>query len=119
VRRGVLSLAGLETLRAAGFELRSVPNLHVKAAIVDTDWGLAGSGNLTVSGLAAHSNGNVELGIVLVLTAATAPLGSHMAAVRAAALRRQFPGLDQRVFFIAVDHVSADQYAGRRARAVV
>lgn len=65
VRRGVLSVKGLEVLHAAGFELRSVPNLHAKAAVVDEDWGLAGSGNLTVSGLGAQANGNVELGVVL------------------------------------------------------
>ncbi len=84
VRRGVLSLAGLETLRAAGFELRSVPNLHAKATIVDTDWGLAGSGNLTVSGLAAHSDGNVELGVVLSRAQVTAA-GRHFKSWWAAA----------------------------------
>ena len=65
VRRGVLSVKGLESLQKAGFDLRSVPNLHAKAAVVDNDWGLAGSGNLTVSGLGGSERGNVELGIVL------------------------------------------------------
>lgn len=57
MRRGVLSMSGLETLHAAGFELRSVPNLHAKTAIIDDDWGLAGSGNLTVSGLVREGDG--------------------------------------------------------------
>jgi hypothetical protein len=65
VRRGVLSVKGLESLLEAGFVLRSVPNLHAKAAIIDSDWGLAGSGNLTVSGLGGSGGGNVELGVVL------------------------------------------------------
>jgi hypothetical protein len=65
VRRGVLSVGGLEILHAAGFKLRAVPNLHAKTALVDDDWGLAGSGNLTVSGLGARAGGNVELGVVL------------------------------------------------------
>lgn len=65
VKRGVLSVAGLELLRAAGFELRSIPNLHAKATVIDDDWGLAGSGNLTASGLGAKAGGNVELGVVL------------------------------------------------------
>jgi hypothetical protein len=64
VRRGVLSLRGLQTLADAGFKLRSVPNLHAKAAVIDANWGLAGSGNLTVSGMGS-SEGNVELGVVL------------------------------------------------------
>lgn len=75
VRRGVLSLAGLETLLKADFKLRSVPNLHAKAAIVDTGWGLAGSGNLTVSGMAGQSDGNVELGVVLSRSQVTAAAG--------------------------------------------
>lgn len=65
VRRGVLSIKGLESLQEARFDLRSVPNLHAKAAVVDNDWGLAGSGNLTVSGLGGSDRGNVELGVVL------------------------------------------------------
>lgn len=65
VRRGVLSLGGLKTLHAAGFELRSVPNLHAKTALIDDGWGLAGSGNLTISGLGTQNGGNVELGVVL------------------------------------------------------
>jgi PLD-like domain len=66
VRRGVLSIAGLETLSAAGFELRAVPNLHAKTAMVDSDWGLVGSGNLTVTGLGGlRGDANVELGVVL------------------------------------------------------
>jgi PLD-like domain len=65
VRRGVLSVRGLETLRVAGFELRSVPNLHAKTAVIDDSWGLAGSGNLTASGLGTQNGGNVELGVVL------------------------------------------------------
>lgn len=65
VRRGVLSVSGLEALHGVGFELRSVPNLHAKTAVVDDGWGLAGSGNLTVSGLGIRGQGNVELGVVL------------------------------------------------------
>jgi hypothetical protein len=65
VKRGVLSVKGLELLREAGFQLRSVPNLHAKTAVVDGDWGLAGSGNLTAAGLGFTGTGNVELGVVL------------------------------------------------------
>ena len=65
VAGGFLQPRGLRDLHAAGFELRSVRNLHAKVSIVDGKWGLVGSGNLTTSGLGGSRNGNVELGVIL------------------------------------------------------
>jgi hypothetical protein len=52
----------LEVLIDAGFEVRSIPNLHAKLSVVDGTWGLVGSGNLTGAGL---GTANVELGVRL------------------------------------------------------
>lgn len=62
VESGTLNLSALRRLRAAGFILKNVTNLHAKVSIVDADWGLVGSGNLTKAGQKAT---NVELGVVL------------------------------------------------------
>src|SRR5215203_2765937 len=51
VQTRVLDPGALETLLDAGFEICSVPNLHAKVSLIDTTWGLVGSGNLTNSGL--------------------------------------------------------------------
>lgn len=65
VQAGVLSPAGLSTLLDRGFEIASIPNLHAKVCLVDSDWGLVGSGNLTGTGLGGAEGGNVELGVLL------------------------------------------------------
>jgi hypothetical protein len=65
VQTRVLDPSGLETLLDASFEICSVPNLHAKVSLIDTDWGLVGSGNLTNSGLGNEGRANVELGVVL------------------------------------------------------
>lgn len=65
VQMGVLDPRGLDVLLDAGFELCSVPNLHAKVGLIDTSWGLVGSGNLTNSGLGGAGRANVELGVVL------------------------------------------------------
>jgi hypothetical protein len=62
VESGYLSTLALEELDLAGFELRSLLNLHAKIVLVDRRWGVLGSGNLTRAGAAG---GNAELGIVL------------------------------------------------------
>lgn len=56
-----LSAAGVEALRLAGFEVRSLQRLHAKLVIVGAR-AYMGSGNLTGYGLDA---GNVELGALL------------------------------------------------------
>src|SRR6476659_10794792 len=65
VQARVLDPGALEILLDSGFELCSVPNLHAKLSLIDTSWGLVGSGNLTNSGLGSESRANVELGVVL------------------------------------------------------
>lgn len=65
VQTRVLDPAGLEALLDADFELSSVPNLHVKLSLIDSSWGLVGSGNLTNAGLGGKSYANVELGVTL------------------------------------------------------
>jgi hypothetical protein len=65
VQAGALSPRALKILEAAGFELRSIRNLHAKASLVDSSWGLVGSGNLTNAGLGSTKAGNVELGVIL------------------------------------------------------
>jgi len=65
VQTGVLDPSALETLLDSGFEICSVPNLHAKVSLIDTTWGLVGSGNLTNSGLGGKGRANVELGVVL------------------------------------------------------
>lgn len=65
VQTRVLDPNALETLLDSGFEICSVPNLHAKVSLIDTTWGLVGSGNLTNSGLGSEGRANVELGVVL------------------------------------------------------
>jgi hypothetical protein len=64
---GMLSARGLDRMIEHGWEVRSIPNLHAKVALVDRSWGLVGSGNLTGAGIgrAGGHAGNVELGVVL------------------------------------------------------
>lgn len=68
VARGYLDPAGLRILAESGFEIRSVRNLHAKFVLVDRDWGVVGSGNLTSKGLAGKRRRNLELGVVLTTT---------------------------------------------------
>jgi PLD-like domain len=65
VARGYLDPAGLRLLAESGFEIRSIRNLHAKFVLVDRDWGVVGSGNLTSKGLAGKRRRNLELGVVL------------------------------------------------------
>lgn len=65
VQVGVLDPHALRSLQAADFEIASIANLHAKVSLVDFDWGLVGSGNLTGSGLGDESGGNLELGVLL------------------------------------------------------
>jgi hypothetical protein len=65
VKVGVLDPAALSKLLGAGFQIASIPNLHAKVSLVDGDWGLVGSGNLTGTGLGGADGGNAELGAVL------------------------------------------------------
>jgi hypothetical protein len=65
VRAGVLSPAGLSTLSKTKFKIASIPNLHAKVSLIDSDWGLVGSGNLTGGGLGGEEGGNIELGVLL------------------------------------------------------
>lgn len=65
VQVGALSPKALKILATGDFELRSIRNLHAKASLVDSSWGLVGSGNLTNAGLGSTKVGNVELGVVL------------------------------------------------------
>ncbi len=106
VQTRVLNPGGLETLLDAGFEICSVPNLHAKVSLIDSSWGLIGSGNLTNSGLGSEGRANVELGVVLddeqIATAAELfvrwwddanPVGANAIAEYAALPRlKQLPG---------------------------
>ncbi len=65
VQAGVLNPAALTILLGERFEIASIPNLHAKVSLVDSDWGLVGSGNLTGTGLGGAEGGNVELGVLL------------------------------------------------------
>lgn len=65
VQVGVLSPAALSLLQECGFQIATIPNLHAKVSLVDSAWGLVGSGNLTGTGLGGAEGGNVELGVVL------------------------------------------------------
>ncbi len=62
VSSGVLSTDGVGRFLDAGFEVRSLCNLHAKVALTDDAWGLVGSGNFTYAGL---KGGNAELGVRL------------------------------------------------------
>lgn len=62
VAGGYLDPLAVERFVDAGFEVKSLRNLHAKVVLVDRKWGLVGSGNLTAAGL---DGGNAELGVVL------------------------------------------------------
>jgi hypothetical protein len=62
VQGGYLDPRGVEEFVAADFEIRSLRNLHTKLVVADRQWGLVGSGNLTVAG---SNGGNAELGMVV------------------------------------------------------
>jgi hypothetical protein len=62
VAGGYLDPRGVQEFIEAGFEVRSLRNLHAKVVLSDERWGLVGSGNLTVAG---SNGGNAELGVVL------------------------------------------------------
>ncbi|MET0602117.1 MAG: phospholipase D-like domain-containing protein [Baekduia sp.] len=74
VEGGYLDPDGIEELIEAGFEAKSLRNLHAKVLLADGNWGLIGSGNLTVAG---SNGGNAELGIVLGPTQAKAARRAH------------------------------------------
>jgi hypothetical protein len=59
---GYLDPWAITEFERSEFEIRSLRNLHAKAVLIDNDWGLIGSGNLTEAG---SNGGNAELGIVL------------------------------------------------------
>jgi hypothetical protein len=66
VEVGVLDPNALDQLAGAGFEIASINNLHAKVSLVDSGWGLVGSGNLTGKGLGDEDGGgNYELGVIL------------------------------------------------------
>jgi hypothetical protein len=65
VQVGALDPQALAILLGARFQIASVANLHAKVSLVDADWGLVGSGNLTGAGLGDRGGGNLELGVVL------------------------------------------------------
>jgi hypothetical protein len=65
VRVRALDPKALLILQEGGFEVRSIQTLHAKVSIVDSDWALVGSGNLTNAGLGSTERGNVELGVIL------------------------------------------------------
>jgi PLD-like domain len=65
VRVRALDPHALTLLSKAGWEIRSIRNLHAKLSLIDSRWGLVGSGNLTNAGLGSTAKGNVELGVVL------------------------------------------------------
>ncbi len=65
VESGVLSPKALRLLKEGGFEIRTAPNLHAKVSLVDSRWGLVGSGNLTNAGMGGEDDPNLELGVVL------------------------------------------------------
>jgi len=65
VKVGALDPKALRILQEGGFEIASRSNLHAKVSIVDSHWGLVGSGNLTNAGLGSTKRGNAELGVAL------------------------------------------------------
>lgn len=62
---GFLSVPGLEALVESGIEVRDLPGLHAKTYLVDDDFGLVGSANLTDTGLGRAGRPNTELSAVL------------------------------------------------------
>lgn len=67
IEGGYLVADAVAEFAAAGFEIRSVRNLHAKVLLTDDRWGVVGSGNLTVAGA---NGGNAELGVALSLSQA-------------------------------------------------
>src|SRR4051794_18843871 len=66
VRCGVLDPEALSKLRSCDFEIASLGSLHAKVSLVDSWWGLVGSGNLTGAGLGGDAyGGNYEMGVLL------------------------------------------------------
>jgi len=62
----MLDPGALLMLQDAGFAVASIPNLHAKASLVDSGWGMVGSGNLTGAGLGDEKGGgNYEMGVLL------------------------------------------------------
>ncbi len=76
VAGGYLDPRAIEAFVGAGFDVRSLRNLHAKVVLVDDSWGVLGSGNLTAAGL---GGGNAELGIVLSRTQTIAAEKEHFA----------------------------------------
>jgi hypothetical protein len=74
IEGGYLDPHAVQAFIDAGFEVRSLRNLHAKTILVDDAWGLIGSGNLTVAGA---NGGNAELGVVLSKTQARAARRDH------------------------------------------
>lgn len=62
IEGGYLDPQAAQAMVDAGFDVRSLRNLHAKVVITDSTWGLVGSGNLTGAGT---DGGNAELGVVL------------------------------------------------------
>jgi phospholipase D-like protein len=73
---GYLDPHAVEAFVEAGFDVRSLRNLHAKIVVVDGAWGIVGSGNLTAAGL---GGGNAELGVVLDANQAAAARDRHFA----------------------------------------
>lgn len=66
VQCGVLDPSALSLLRDSEFEIASIDNLHAKFMLVDSAWGLIGSGNLTGAGMGGEDGGgNYEMGVLL------------------------------------------------------
>jgi len=66
VQCGVLDPDALKQLYECKFRIASIANLHAKVSLVDTAWGLVGSGNLTAAGLGGDkAGGNFEMGVLL------------------------------------------------------
>lgn len=61
MRSGYQSPSGLRALLESGVQVRHLPGLHAKVYLVDGQFGLVGSGNLTSTGLGLDGRGNVEL----------------------------------------------------------
>jgi hypothetical protein len=74
VEGGYLDPDAIRSFVDAGFDVRSLRNLHAKVVLVDRRWGIVGSGNLTVAG---SNGGNAELGVVLDERQAAAAQGKH------------------------------------------
>jgi len=63
VAGGFLSTAGLRLLVEAGVAVRSLARLHAKVYLVDDEFGVVGSANLTGSGLGTSAAPNRELSV--------------------------------------------------------